>query len=136
MDLLLLLNRVALGWYVLNAGWEKVREELGAGLGAFLLDEGFRRRSEILPDMLVPAFGYSWPWIEAICGAVLMIGLFGRVTAAVTTWVLLSIAIALLFAGDFLPRHHLMVFVPASMLLVALGPGRFSVDGMWRAQKV
>lgn len=128
LDSLILLNRLSLGWYVLNAGWEKVQGELGSGLGTFLLGNGFQSRSAILPELLAVSLGYAWPWLETFCGSLLVIGLFSRTTAAVTAWLLMSIGTTLLFAGELLPRHYLMVFVPAALLLCLIGPGRYSLD--------
>ena len=129
VQVIILLNRVSLGWYVMNAGSEKVQRELAGGAGSFLASDAFQRRSAILSDVLAIPFGYAWPWLELISGFLLIIGLFARTTAAVMAWLLLSIAIALTFSGDeFLPRHYLMVFVPLASLLCVLGPGRCSVD--------
>ena len=126
---LILLNRVSLGWYVMNAGWEKVQRELAGGPGTFLAGDMFQRRSSILPEFLAVPLGYAWPWLELSTGLLLIIGLFARTTAAVMAWMLLSIAIALASSGDdFFPRHYLMVFVPLALLLFVLGPGRYSVD--------
>jgi putative oxidoreductase len=133
LDSILLLNRLSLGWYVMNAGWEKVRRELAGGPGTFHGSDAFQGRSAILPEFLALPFGYSWPWLELICGLLMIIGLFGRTTAAVTAWLLLSIGIALLFAGDgFFPRHYVMAFVPQALLLCLLGPGRYSIDRLIR----
>ena len=128
LDSLILLSRVSLGWYVLNAGWEKVQGEWGSGLGTFLLGNNFQRRSTILPELLAVSLGYAWPWMETICGSLLVLGLFSRTTAAVAAWLLLSIGTTLLVAGDLLPRHYLMVFVPTALLLCLIGPGRYSLD--------
>ena len=128
LDSLILLNRLSLGWYVLNAGWQKVQEELGSGLGTFLFGNMFQRRSAILPELLAVPLGYAWPWMETICGSLLIMGLFSRTTAAVMAWLLTSIGTTELFAGELLPRHFLMVFVPAALLLCLIGPGRYSLD--------
>ena len=129
LDAIVLLNRLSLGWYVMNAGWEKVGRELAGGPGTFHEGNSFQGRSAILPEFLAVPLGYSWPWLELFCGLLMIIGLFGRTTAAITAWLLLSIGIALLFSGDeFLPRHYLMAFVPQALLLCFLGPGRYSVD--------
>jgi uncharacterized membrane protein YphA (DoxX/SURF4 family) len=66
--------------------------------------------------------------LELITGFLLLIGLFTRVSAAVMTWIVLSILIALFYAGDALPRHELMVFVPVALLLAFYGPDRYSLD--------
>jgi uncharacterized membrane protein YphA (DoxX/SURF4 family) len=135
-DALILLNRLALGWYVMNAGWDKVQAEVGDGLGAFLNGNLFQRRSTILPDMLQAPFGYAWPWLELTCGLLLIVGLFGRTTAAVTAWLLSSISITLLATdGDYFPRHYLMVFVPVALLLYVSGPGRYSLDALVESRR-
>ena len=134
LDSLILLSRLSLGWYVLNAGWEKVQVEWSSGLGTFLFGM-FQRRSAFLPEFLAVPLGYAWPWMETICGSLLIIGLFSRTTAAVIAWLLTSIGTAMLIGGDIFPRHSLMVFVPTALLLCLIGPGRFSLDrliGTWR----
>ena len=63
LDSLILLNRVSLGWYVLNSGWQKVQGKLGSGPGTFLLGNGFQRRSVFLPELLAVAWamlGRGW----------------------------------------------------------------------------
>ena len=133
---IILLTRISLGWYVMNAGWEKVQRELAGGAGTFLRSDTFQRRSDILPEFLATPFGYMWPWLELSSGFLLIIGLFARTTAAVMAWLLLSITIAVVSSGDeFFPRHYLMVFVPLALLLCALGPGRYSVDSFRQAQR-
>jgi uncharacterized membrane protein YphA (DoxX/SURF4 family) len=133
---LILLNRLSLGWYVMNAGWDKVKAEVGEGFGAFLNGNTFQRRSGILPEFLEAPFGYAWPWLELTCGFLLIIGLFGRATAAVTAWLLASISIAVMVSGDeFFPRHYLMVFVPLALLLCLFGSGRYSVDWLLHTRK-
>jgi hypothetical protein len=42
----------------------------------------------------------------------------------------LGIGIALLGAGDLLPRYHIMAFLPVALLLATHGPGRYSVDAL------
>ncbi|MSO82017.1 MAG: DoxX family protein [Acidobacteria bacterium] len=137
LQALILLNRVSLGWYVMNAGWEKVQRELASGAGAFFAGNTFQRRSSILPEFLAVPFGYGWPWLELTSGLLLIIGLFARTTAAVMAWLLLSIAIALAFSGgdEFFSRHYLMVFVPLALLLCVLGPGRYSVDRLRQTKR-
>src|SRR5688500_8967024 len=90
LQALLLLNRVSLGWYVMNAGWEKVQRELASGPGTFFAGDLFQRRSSILPEFLALPFGYAWPWLELGTGLLVIIGLFARPAAAVMAWLLLS----------------------------------------------
>jgi uncharacterized membrane protein YphA (DoxX/SURF4 family) len=78
------------------------------------------------------AFAYVLPWAELTFGALVMVGLFGRVAPAIAAGLFASIGVALYGAGDLLPRHHVMVFLPVALLLVALGPGRYSLDALRR----
>jgi uncharacterized membrane protein YphA (DoxX/SURF4 family) len=135
MPILILLSRVSLGWYVLNAGTEKVQRELAGGLGTFFLANNFQDYSVILPGFFAQILGYAWPWLETTFGLLLFVGLFGRVAAAVVAWLLLSIGIAMLFDGGLFPRHYLMVFVPAALLLFALEPSRYSLDALIRGKR-
>jgi uncharacterized membrane protein YphA (DoxX/SURF4 family) len=132
LDSLILLNRLGLGWYVLGSGLLKVQRELGSGLGAFVFGDGFQSRSAFLPELLAVPMGYAWPWVETAAGLLLVLGLFSRTAAAVIAWLLLSVSTALLIAGELLPLHYLMVFVPVALLLCLIGPGRYSLDRLRR----
>ena len=57
-----------------------------------------------------------------------MLGLFNRFSAGAPTLIFLSIAIAWLDAGNLLPRHMLMIYVPLGAYFFFTGPGRFSLD--------
>lgn len=130
MHALLFVNRIALGWYMLFAGWNKVLNEWNEGFGTFLNGSFQNRVPGWLPDFIATPYGYALPWLELIFGALLFIGFLGRGAAIVTTLVLLSIAIALIGTGEFFPRHHVMVFLPIALLLASTGPGNYSLDGM------
>ena len=131
IHLIVLLNRLALGWYFMLAGGWKVGEELSTGLGTFYRGDSYQGRVPgWLPEVMAMAHGYALPWVEMIFGALLILGLFGRLVAGVLALLALSIGVALLGAGDLLPRHHVMVFFALLLLLMLIGPGRYSVDGM------
>jgi uncharacterized membrane protein YphA (DoxX/SURF4 family) len=128
---LLLVIRLTLGWYLMLAGWEKVQAEFSGGLGTFYQSDGFvRRNPPWLPGLVGTAYGYLLPWAELTFGALVMAGLFGRIAAAGAAVIFTSIGVALLGAGDLLPRHHIMVFLPVALLLAANGPGRYSLDAI------
>jgi uncharacterized membrane protein YphA (DoxX/SURF4 family) len=130
-DVLLLLIRLTLGWYLLLAGWEKVSDELAGGLGTFFASDSYQRRNPSwLPSSLSTGYGYALPWMELGFGALVMAGLFGRIAAAGAAVVFTSIGIALFGAGDLLPRHHIIVFLPVALLLLTHGPGRWSIDAL------
>ena len=129
LPVLLLINRLAVGWYFVSVGWAKVGMEWSGGLGTFYSGEGFQERTpDWLPAFVAAPYGYALPWTELLFGLLLMLGLFGRLTAGVLTLLSASIAIALAGAGELLPSHHVMLFITLSVTLWVLGPGRYSLD--------
>ena len=134
-SILLLLNRLSIGWYMLVAGWGKVQGELD-GVGAFYRSSGYQERLPgWLPDWLALGHGYALPWVELIFGGLLLIGLFTRTSALVLFLLSVSIAIALLGSGDLLPRHHIFLFLTIIPLLALYGGGRYALDPLvasWR----
>jgi uncharacterized membrane protein YphA (DoxX/SURF4 family) len=131
----LLMSRLTLGGYIVSAGWEKVSAELSEGLGTFITISGFQNRAGILPPSFAAPFGYAWPWLEVTFGFLLMIGLFGRLPAIVNATMLGMISFLLLFTGELFPRHHASVFCSMALLLVLLGPGRYSLDSLIRRRR-
>src|SRR5689334_8163702 len=97
LDVFLLLNRITLGWYVLSAGSEKVRDELTKGFGAFLASGPFQNRGALLPHALAAPFGYAWPWLEFATSILLILGLFGKWAALINAIMLGLISITLVF---------------------------------------
>jgi uncharacterized membrane protein YphA (DoxX/SURF4 family) len=123
--------RFTLGWYLMLAGWDKVQDEVATGLGTFYQSNSFQSRNPPwLPGWLSAGYGYLLPWAELGFGGLVMAGLFGRTAAAGAAVLFASIGTALLGAGDFLPRHHIMVFLPVALLLATNGPGRYSLDAL------
>ena len=132
LPVFLLLNRITLGWYILSAGWEKVEGELTKGFGTFLASGPFQNRGALLPPALAAPFGYAWPWLEVLSSLLLILGLFGRLPAAVTAVMLFLISITLTFTGELFPRHHAIVFCTMALTIYVLGPGRYSLDALIR----
>jgi uncharacterized membrane protein YphA (DoxX/SURF4 family) len=125
------LARVALGWFLLHQGWGKVVQDWTGGPGSFYRGNQFQNNNpEWLPTFIAAPYGYALPWVEFVCGALLMLGLFNRVSAGVATLVFLSIMIAWLDAGNLFPRHMLMIYVPLGAYFFLTGPGRYSLDSI------
>lgn len=129
------LARVALGWFLFHQGWGKVVGEWSDGFGTFYRGNQFQNNSpEWLPAFVAASYGHALPWVELVFGALLILGLFNRVSAGVATLVLASIAVAWLDAGNLLPRHMLMIYVPLAAYFFFAGPGRFSLDSVRQAR--
>ncbi len=125
------LTRIALGWFLFHQGWGKVVEDWTGGPGTFYRGDFFQGRNPAwLPDIIAAPYGYALPWAELVFGALLMVGLFNRLSAGVSTLIFLSIAVAWLNAGSLLPRHMLMIYVPLGLYFFLSGPGRYSLDAV------
>ncbi len=134
LGLFLMLSRLGLGWYMFHTGWEKVMGELQGGLGTFLASKSFQPRGDFLPGPLAALFGYTWPWLEALSGLFLVLGLFTRFSTILMAALLASISVALVFTGEYFPRHHTMPFLPMALVLWVLGPGAYSVDSIMKGR--
>ena len=144
LHLMLLVNRVALGLYFCLSGFDKVQGEVRQGLGTFYRGKGFQGLQPAwLPDALAYPFGLALPWTEMVFGALLVIGLFGRVSAGVLSLLLLSFSIAMFLADKLFkfqgayeqpgPYHTNLILLAVGVLLVTTGSGLYSLDGAWRA---
>ena len=136
LDVTLLLSRIALGLYLLLAGWGKLMGDFSNGLGSFYRSDAYQG---LEPNWLIPAlsapYGYALPWAEVVFGALLIIGLISRISAGAVFLMIVSFLIAQLYA-DFSkyfapgpgPFNTNFVLAALALLLVATGPGRFAVD--------
>lgn len=123
--------RVALGWFLFHQGWGKVVQETSEGLGSFYRGNQFQNNNpDWLPGLIAAPYGYALPWLELTFGALLILGLFNRASAGIATLIFLSIALAWLDAGNLIPRHMLMIYVPLGAWFFFAGPGRFSLDAL------
>ncbi|MCH8541617.1 MAG: DoxX family membrane protein [Opitutales bacterium] len=121
--------RLVMGWYFAFAGWRKVSGELNNGLGSFFQGDSFQNRQpDFIPDLLMAPYGYALPWAELIFGLTLLLGLFHRISSSAVQIMLITIGIALLFSGELFPTHHVLVFIPALIILQLQGPGAFNLD--------
>lgn len=131
-------SRVGLGAYFALAGFGKVRGELTNGVGAFRNSESFLAlQPGWLPDLLATPYGIVLPWVEVVVGVTLAIGLFTRISAALTLGMLASFTVALMAAaglsggapGPFHP-NVLMIFI--AVALIGSGGHAFALDQVLR----
>jgi uncharacterized membrane protein YphA (DoxX/SURF4 family) len=123
------LTRLTLGWFLLHQGWGKVVQDWTGGPGTFAQGNQFQNNSpDWIPGFILAPYGYALPWIEFVFGGLLMLGIWNRLSAGVSTLIFLSILIAWLDAGNLLPRHMLMIYTPLAAWFFFAGPGRYSLD--------
>lgn len=134
-DLLLLINRVALGLLFVLAGVRKLipaseGTNIVAQLGAFATNVA---KQAPLPEILGRLYGYALPFVEMIAGALLVLGLFSRSASGLITLMLLSFMIAMGLnwwppAGS--PFEKNLILFTLAALLTVTGSGRIGVDGL------
>lgn len=125
LSLAYLLLRATLGVNILLHGVAR----LLSGPGHFVSTLAQQFHSAPLPQSLVVAFGYSLPWIEAVLGPLVLIGLFTRV--ALTLGALLILVLTLgtgLLQNWQVAGLQLIYAAVYAALLAFLSANRFSVD--------
>ena len=139
IDISLLLGRLALGSYMLLAGWGKITGD--GGVSGFV-SNGFMKLSPAwLPEWFGRPYGYALPFAELILGALLVLGLFTRPAAGLICLVLISIAIALISqfgikgapGGGGGPFHYSLLMIPLALILMVVGSGRLALDPLYFA---
>ncbi len=135
----LLLIRLSLGAYLFFAGYNKAFK-MGATLGesakAWMANGYNPKVPAWLPGFIATPYGYAIPWLEMLCGLLLVLGMFFRSSAAATTFLLASIAVAVvadagsISGSDRLGVHHSIVMACVAFLLIFTGPGGFSIDAL------
>ncbi|MFD0775554.1 DoxX family protein [Streptomonospora algeriensis] len=128
-DAAFLLVRICLGAVFLVHGWDKV-----AGEGVAAIVASNRELGIPLPELSGPFLAYG----ELIGGALLLLGVATRAGAAALTaimigaWVFVHSGSGLMIQnGGF---EYVMVLAVVSLLVLAHGPGRFSVDALLAAR--
>lgn len=124
-DLVLLVSRVALGLILLAHGWQKLNEYTISGTAASFDQMGVPAPTAAATFATV---------VELVGGAALILGLLAPLAALLNTVNLLG-ALVLVHAGNgvFVDAggYELVLALAAGLLvLVAVGAGRFSVDGL------
>lgn len=136
-DFGLFVLRFPLAAYFAAAGVGKLIGEFKGGFGSFYTSDSFTfLRPEWMPDLLAMPYAYALQWLQVVLGLALVLGFYGRIAAALIGLLLASFTLALAmkfgiaaqepsvpgpFSGNYLQ-------LAAYVAMVALGPGRWSVD--------
>ena len=126
-NLLIFVNRAALGLYFLLAGGGKFRD----GIPAFVKGASGWAKPDWLPNWFSIPYLYALPFVEVAAGGLLILGLLGRVAAGVTSLMLVSFLIALGMMHDKLPFHPNVIYLALAIWLTATGAGGLSLDAIW-----
>ncbi len=128
--------RISLSLFVGMIGYQKVFI-----IGAYnhankFFIEGFK--DHWIPEWLLWALGYCIPFVELLCGIMLLIGVFVRFNAIVVGLLLLIVAYGHLLQDAFynpvshwLPRFVLMI----TLLLLYDNKDKFSLENFLKRQK-
>lgn len=136
VSFVLLLNRLSLGVLFVLAGVRKLLPTAEANI----IDKmngfaAFTASKAPLPEVLGKAYGYALPWVEIICGAMLVIGFFSRLAATLIGLMLVSFLIAM--GPEWWPESgpafsKNFILLTLCCLLAISGSGRFAFkpDGL------
>jgi uncharacterized membrane protein YphA (DoxX/SURF4 family) len=141
-----------MGAFFLLAGYAKMQMEPGAWLeqyAAVVSDAGFTS----LPPWLTVAYGQAIPFLEMSVGAMLIVGLFGRLAGGVGALMIVTFTIALVAGAmppdtaeaprslfsritqplaphNGSPFHANIIFAAVMLLFLFAGAGRIGFDGL------
>ena len=114
----ILLTRIVFGFYMMMSGYDKLAH-FAEKKAAFM---NFLSLGSTTSLILVV-------FAEFFCALFVMIGLFTRLSA-ITIVICMSVALFKAHGGDILNTgSHATMFLTVFMMILMVGPGKFSVDG-------
>ncbi|MCC7146128.1 MAG: DoxX family protein [Phycisphaeraceae bacterium] len=128
LNFALFVNRLALGLFLLLAGVSKLQ----GGVEKFVQGDYAQMTPAWLPTWFATPYGYFVPFGEVIFGAMLILGLAGRLAAIVVFLMLTSFTIATYVAGAPVqgPFSPNLILIALAFLLAVIGPGGWSLCGL------
>lgn len=122
-DAVVLLVRLCVGAVFIAHGWDKVSGEGVAAVVSSNRDLGIP-----LPELSGPFLAYG----ELVGGALLVLGVATRVGAAALTVIMIGAWVFVHTGSGLMQQNggfeYVMVLAAVSLLILAHGPGRFSLD--------
>lgn len=129
--LALLFQRAAFGVFILLAGIGKFQW----GVDNFVHGYYAKMTPAFLPHFIAVPYGYAVPFLEVITGSLLILGLIARPVAIIQFLMVTSFTIALVFASTPAGKIDMNVIdLSVLFMLVIAGPGRYSIDHLWRGR--
>ncbi|PSR10257.1 MAG: DoxX family protein [Bacteroidetes bacterium] len=125
-DLSLLLLRLVFGGFMLiNHGWGKFLRFFEEGPLRFGDPIGLGKELSLALAVFA----------EAGCGFLIAIGLFTRLATIPVLFTMLVAAFVVHFADPFGDKESALLFATAYVVILLLGPGRYSVDSWWERRR-
>ncbi len=120
--------RLAIGLLFFFAGLNKFLGEGGAAAASAGIAGMFK--DTYLPAFLLVPYTYTLPYLELLLGAALIVGLFTRVSLALSSLLLLSLAFGMMVAGkhEVVAQNINYTFIATVALWFNTKGGRFGID--------
>jgi len=132
LSLAYLLLRATLGVNILMHGVSRILS--GQGHFASMLIQQFHAAP--LPQSLVEAFAYALPWLEAVLGLLVLVGLFTRAALILGALLILVLTFGSSLLQDWqVVGLQLIYAIVYAALLAFLNANRFSVDSLLHRNK-
>jgi putative oxidoreductase len=123
VNLGLLLVRIPVGLFFFLAGYGKISGGVEKFVSAVI-----SHVPSFMPERLGSMYLHALPFVELLTGVMIVLGAFTRVAAAVQALMLISFMLAMGIKPPSGPFHYNFVFLGVALMLVLIGPGKWSVD--------
>ncbi|WP_263603071.1 DoxX family protein [Chryseobacterium sp. PET-29] len=124
-DIILLVVRVFIGFAMLSHGFPKLQMLLDGGKIEFFDFLGMGPTVSLVLTVFA----------EFACSILLILGLFTRVALGFLIFTMIIAAFVVHGADPFEKREMSLIYLSVYLLLIAFGPGKFSVDHMIEKRK-
>lgn len=124
-DIILLVVRVFIGFAMLSHGFPKLQMLMDGGKIEFFDFLGMGPTVSLVLTVFA----------EFACSILLILGLFTRVALGFLIFTMIIAAFVVHGADPFEKREMSLIYLSVYLLLIAFGPGKFSVDHMIEKRK-
>jgi len=124
-DVILLAVRVFIGFAMLSHGFPKLQMLLGGGKIEFFDFMGLGPQISLILTVFA----------EFACSILLILGLFTRISLGFLIFTMIIAAFIVHGADPFEKREMAFIYLSIYLMIMAFGPGKFSVDHMIEKKK-